>query len=278
MILLTVYIDILLVTDWILDYFLLLLVKRITLSSVTRLRLLLGTSVAALSSLILLLPSLPLFFNILYLIFFSALIVFIAFSFTCFSSFLQRWLWYLVLNAAFGGIAFCLSQLGMIKNILYQNLFWYIPLSPLTLIAAIALSYLLIQLLLFLGTPVSSSVKSCTIQIKSFRFSTEVLLDTGFHLEDALTGHPVLLLRDLSVCPSLLRQELQQFQNAGDASLSFRYLPAQSLFGSGLLPAVTADAVSCGKQKLSQITIAFAPDFAKEEPAALAGCALFQQF
>lgn len=272
-----VYLDVLLLVDLVVDYFLLLSVKRITMSPGGKLRLFLGAIPAAVSSLILLCPRLPLLLNLLYMAVTAAIVVFIAFPNSNWRTFLHRALWYFAVNLGFGGIIYCLAQFCGMKGVLQNNLAVYIQVSPLLLLGSIIGVYLVLKLLLLFGEPHGAVTKNFQIRIGGYEFFAEVLLDTGFRLSDCMTGQPVLLITDLKRLPQALYKEVDKYRAGEETALPFRLIPAGSVFGEGLLAALTADWVACKGKKLTHITIAFSEQPPPGEPVeALAGPQLIE--
>ncbi|MDO5602917.1 MAG: sigma-E processing peptidase SpoIIGA, partial [Oscillospiraceae bacterium] len=220
-----VYLDVLLLVDLIIDYFLLLSVKRITMSPGGKLRLFCGALPAALSSLILLCPSLPFLVNVLYMVGTAAIVTAIAFPQNGWRSFFRRLFWYAAMNLGFGGSIYFLSQFCGVKGIVQHNLAVYIQVSPLVLLAGIVVTYLVLKVILFFGEPRGAVTKRLEIKIGEQNFFTEALLDTGFRLSDCMTGQPVLLLRVWSKLPLSLRVYVEKYRQGLPVGPAFRLIP-----------------------------------------------------
>ena len=227
----TVYLDVLLLSNLWADFALLLASARLTHTPLNRLRGLLGAAVGALCSLSVLLPPLPLPVCVL-LRFGSAALV-------CLTAFGRRRLLrqtavFLGVSLFFCGVLYALSALCRPQGWFIRNTVIYTDLSLLTLLLGTAAA----SGIAVLWARRSASVP-CGCRLHLRLGGTDYLLpaiaDTGNTLCDAFTGKPVI------VCPAAaLAGWLRQYPDTESAAASckgFRMLPVKTVTGTSLLPA-----------------------------------------
>lgn len=248
-----VYLDVLFLVNFIIDYFLLLSAALISGSAVKRLRLLLGAAAGAFSSFAILLPPLHIVLNILLKALISAFIVFAAFGFKNIRLYLKNYCWYIISNLVFAG-AVMLYILGMgEKGIEVNNLCVYFNVSALNLILAITAVYALIKGVLFLfGTPKKEKRYILKLTFDNAVTEVETFWDTGFRLTDCMKQCPVILLsldslgKELEVLKknawALL--EKNSYMQCGN---NMYLIAADTVAGGTLLPAVALKEVSVRK-------------------------------
>ncbi|MDD3429946.1 MAG: sigma-E processing peptidase SpoIIGA, partial [Oscillospiraceae bacterium] len=97
------YLDILLVLNFIIDYVLLCTTKAIADTSTKKWRILLASALASLCSLIILAPVLPLWVQFLYKSVTAGLILLVAFPYQGMRQYLKQLFWFLLLSVALAG-------------------------------------------------------------------------------------------------------------------------------------------------------------------------------
>ncbi len=230
-----VYIDILILINAIISYFLLKVCIAISQRSVRTLRLCIASAIAGVFSLSLFLH-INSFLLIALEIASAAFIVFICFGFINARVFLKHFFLFLACNIAFAGFVILFIMLGA-KNISFKNYSVYINISPVLLIGCILSMYVLIQISTYIFgkfTPKQKAVFSVCVDSKTI--SGTVLLDTGMNIKDVMTGKNVALCSYAS-----LKSQLSQ--NLSDA-LQLYFTHKQLTCGLWLISVKTASGMS----------------------------------
>lgn len=236
-------------------------------------RLVLGSGAAALSALILLAPALPVWLALGYRAASGGAVVALTYGWPGLRGFLRLGGWYLLLNLLLTGAA-ALLPASVVRA---ANLALYLPLSPGRLLGCTAAVYLALRALLAcLGRPGADCVPA-QLEIGGVRLPVRAFYDTGFSVQDPLSGRAVVLVRYgavRSALPEPLRAGLDaQLAPEGsaeppDPALRMRLVPCRTIAGRQLLPAVPAQSLTRRKGgrvwRLSGLLAAFCPGDAEE--------------
>ena len=285
-----VYLDILLLVNFLTGYFLLLAAGWLSGSGPFGWRLLLGSALSALSTLIILMPPLPEVISILYKLLSGALIVFTAFGWKGPRPFFRLLGWYVILNMGLAGLILLAITRGGFVNMQVNNLSVYINLSPVVLVGSVLCMYGLVRLVLFLfGRPAPDQLWQLQIIWEGHApVQLSAFYDTGFFLQDPLGGSQVLLVSwpgAKSQLPAVLNCFLSSYFS-GNAPLPpddfrFRLVPCHLAGSSATLPGfVAASAQLTGPNRCceaSRPTILFCPETLRDGSfAALFGSEFLQ--
>ena len=189
-----VYVDILVLVNAIIAYFLLKCTAFFASRVQKTWRLCAAAFVAGLSALTLLLPPLGFLpaFGIKAAC--AVLVVLVAFEPGGWRCFGKSIFWYISLNTVLGGIVTAAVFYG-VGTVAYQNFSLYIHLSPILLIACILGMYAAVQLCsLLFGKPKPQQTVAFTLQIQQHKVQGMALLDTGMNLKDALSGKQAMMV------------------------------------------------------------------------------------
>ncbi len=253
-----IYLDVLLLVNFVVAAFLLAGCAALCGAECRVLRLLAASGAAALCSLILLAPKLPFALQLLYQAATAAAILRVAFCWQGRRAFFRQCVWYLLLNLMMTGVVILASLQGF-DFVQTNNLACYYGISPLLLFGCVAGLYFLLRLLVLLfGKPAGGARWQLTIRLGGGALLTAAACyDTGFALEDALTGRPAALFHYREVqaqVPFALRQYLDA-AFAGEAqmplpaaALHVRFVECRTVTGTALLPAVPVESfwMQCG--------------------------------
>ncbi|MBE6788684.1 MAG: hypothetical protein E7539_03360 [Ruminococcaceae bacterium] len=270
----TVYVDILIVTNFIVDYFLLMLTSFLSATSTKRYRIFLGAAVAAISSLVIFAPELSAAAEFLIKLVISLLIVLITFGFSNPKRYIKSVVIFYAANAVLAGGAIAVWSIFAPKGLVIRNGAVFYNISPVTLILSIAAVYLISILTSKIISRRQSRGKeySVMLEFEGKRAEVRGIVDSGNMLHDVLTGTPVIVC-DYDKIRPLLTPELEKillrenFESGfyGDIINSnlknrFRIIPFESLSGSGVMAALVLDraVVYCGdkKQEVNDIIMA----------------------
>lgn len=248
-----VYLDILLLVNFLIGYFLLRATARLAGAKAGAGRLLLGAGAAALSTLILLAPELPGWLGVLYKLASAATVVLAAFGYRAWRPFLRACSWFFVLNLGLAGLVLLGVYRGGFSGMQVNNFSVYINLSPVVLVLSVLCMYLLIRLLLLLfGRPGPENVWRLTARFQNDPpIALQAFYDTGFFLKDPLSGRQTVLISwpgARSQLPAELNAFLTQYFSGGSplppVGYKLRLIPCGGAAGEAALPGFVAVSAS----------------------------------
>ncbi len=232
----TIYLDVLLVFNLYVHYILLRITAGMTHSRLRTGRCLLGAACGSLSTLMILLPPMPVLLSVLCKLLCAVLLCALTFGWHD----PKRLFWNSISlfgsSFALAGILLALSVCSGVR-VLEANACWYLDVSLLHLVLFTIVAYLLLRTVQRLrdrshaadgGYRVWIRYRSCTAQL-------EGLADTGNVLTDFFTGCPVI------VCDSALLGDM--LPTDGSVPKGCRLLPYTTVSGSSLLPVFRPDEV-----------------------------------
>lgn len=251
------YLDELLLVNFALGAALLLGAGLLAGRSCTGARLLAGSGAAALASLGLLLPELPGPLAVLYKAATCCGAVAAAYGVPGRRGFARLCGWYALLNLLLGGAV-------LLPGAQSANLCLYLPLSPGRLLAACAAVYALLRGVVYCFGRAQGRSFAAVLVCGSARVPVQAFCDTGFAVQDPLTGRAVALAYYPAV-RGALPGALQTFLDAHFAGraalpppgLGVRLVPCTTLAGPCLLPAVPGLRLQAGQRQAQGFLTAF---------------------
>ncbi len=244
-----VYLDILLLVNFLIGYFLLRAAARLAGADLGAGRALAGAAASALSTLILLAPELPSWLGAAYKLATAAAIVLIAFGYKGWRPFLRACVWFFILNLGLAGLVLLAVYQGGFSGMQVNNFSVYINLSPVVLLLAVLCMYLLIRLLLALfGRPGPENLWRLQFALAGAPpVELQAFYDTGFFLQDPLSGCQALLVSwpgAKNQLPAELNDFLREYFSGGSplppAGYRLRLVPCKSAAGQRALPGFIA--------------------------------------
>lgn len=289
-----VYLDVLVVLNWFIDFLLLSSTARILRLPFKRWRLVLGALLGGVSSCLIFLPAMPFALSMLVKLVAGSLIVLAAFPWLGFRSYGKQMLVFLVISAAFAGIATAVWFFAAPAGLVVANGVVYFDVPPLLLVGLTVLSYGCIRLydrFIRKKAPVNREYRllldggAGTVELRA-------LYDTGLHLTEPFSGKPVIVVRQSAIysrLPPVLQEALSvreypDFHRGASetgatqaVATRLRMLPYQTVGGKGLLPAFQAQkAVITGRGEVDRditgVYIALVQELGRGEYEALFGC------
>ena len=243
----TVYVDVLVSVNLIVDYFLLYAAAVICGRKKNRLRLCAAAAAGGAGSLILLLPPMPYIADLLASLALALIMTAAAFGFSGMRTFLRTAFVLFALSACYSGAALVLWLFMPMKKITVNNGAVYIGIEPMTLIIATAVLYLLLSLLSGKLARHNAKRTHCTLTIASEggEVSVGAVIDTGNMLTEPFSGLPVILAPQRRIS-SVLPDGIEGFLRGGAAvsGKHIRAVPFSSAGGSGLLPAFIPERIT----------------------------------
>lgn len=230
----------------------------------TGLRLCTGSVLAALSTLALLAPPWPPLLAIGYKVLTCCLVAAAAYGLPGVRGFAQLCAWYVLLNVLLCGAV-------LLPGVQANNLSVWLPVRPGWLLLCCGAVYGLLRALLACFGRTRRSCTAAVLELPGAAVPVQAFHDTGFALQEPLTGRTVVLVQYAPV-RSRLPAPLCAYLDAWfagqaptpPAGLGVCLVPCSTVTGRSLLPAVPADALRVGAAHTSALLAAFcsspAPD------------------
>ena len=250
----TIYIDILLITNLFINFLILQITDSLLNCNSPFLRLILGSTVGAVSSLIILLPEMDIILSLLLKLFFAVIIIFISFKISSFRRLMSLLFTFFLSSLLFAGILFALWMLFLPTQAQFSNGVVYLDISPLLLIVSSTVCYGVVTLLekLFMRKTPKSSTADLTVAVGTKKVKLHAFVDSGNYLRDAITGLPCIVAEFGALKPLFDSKTANIMQSADpslihtlskDWSKRIRIVSYDSIGGSGLLLAFRPDKV-----------------------------------
>ena len=260
-----VYVDVLLLVNFLVGYFLLRSTGMICACALPFGRNIGGAALAAASSLLILLPPLPFWLQILTKALCGGIIVRAAFPYRGLRTFAQMIFWYTALNLALAGMLIFLLMNGCLPGTQSNNLSFYFAISPPVLFWSAAGVYFALRIAALLLPQIHRRTECVKLQISDTELCLQTLCDTGFSLREPISGQPVLLVSFPAVknkMPQEYAAFLGRWFQSGMAeppkSARFRLVPMGTAAGRTILPAFILSAL-ISDSVVQKVPAAFSP-------------------
>ncbi|NLK70070.1 MAG: sigma-E processing peptidase SpoIIGA [Clostridiales bacterium] len=254
-----IYIDVLIILNIYVNYFLIKATARITHTGLKTYRCVISSMVGSLFSLMILLPDVGFVVNLVIKMFAAVLIVSIAFGIKDKRQLLKLILFFYGMNFVFAGIMLAMYVIFKPSFMGYNNSSIYIDFSLLTLVICTIIAYAticLIRLILDKGKN-DNGKYTVIIKLADKVISIDGLLDTGNSLIDSFSGKPVIICSEKDIC-RLFSEDISF--NAIDYSQickkmpkGFRLIPFSTISESGIIPVFRPDEVIIREEKTKKI-------------------------
>lgn len=226
MIVVTVYVDVLIILNTLVNYFMLLAVRKITRAHTSRPRIALGSLVGGFSSMLIFLEDLGAIMTVLKLLT-AVLMTIITFGVKPLKSLLKKVFWLFAISFIFGGLMFAIYMFFDTDILIYTNGIVYFDIDITFLVVCSVFSYIVITVIAkFTDKKAPKSQEYyVTIQQKDKVISATALMDTGNALREPFSSYPVVMVeKDL----------FSQFSIPDD---KFRLIPVTTVNGDSLIKA-----------------------------------------
>lgn len=264
-----VYIDILILENIVINYFILLVTSKFSKNRTSNLRLFLGALAGALYvAIIICFPRIEASYNMWAKVFLSMLMVAISFSFKKISGFFRTLAVFYVSTFIFAGATYAFMSLNQSGSFVKSGILYNFQESKLTsLVLSIILAGIIIRI--FMEILQYRYVKekllvNLKIAFESQTIDLAALIDTGNSLHDPLTNMPVIVVEYRAI-KEILPQEIREiFETSKDDDLEsvtsivansrwisrFRLIPFSSLGkDNGMLIGFKPDYIKIGEDK-----------------------------
>ncbi len=254
----TVYVDILLFLNIVLDYLIISLTAKFTHSSPKLWRKVLAAAVSSLFSLYIFLPKQKFIVELLLRILISVITVFICFGFANIKSFLRKFGIFYAISFIYAGFMMGVWMLFKPENMSINNGVVYFNISPLVLLTVSFLLYVIIIIVRKFTKPSAEFSQRLNVKLTFLNKSitATAMVDSGHSLEN-LFGDGLIIIIDTNTCVKLIGAEntasILTFDISDDLEIwkRFRAVPVKTVSGENLMPAVKLDGIEILNNKNS---------------------------
>ncbi|MDR0914897.1 MAG: sigma-E processing peptidase SpoIIGA [Oscillospiraceae bacterium] len=230
----TIYVDVLIFINMFIDFFLLMCVKKfLNIAARTR-RVVLGSLLGGVCSLVAIIPRLNPVVNILLAVATGALVVFATFGRCAAKAYIKRAAAFVFASIGFCGISILFYNLFKPSKMVISNGIVYYDVSPVLLILLTVICYIVMRAIQKITGRQDSKNQIAEVEVTEngivCRFKSKI--DTGCNLTEPFSGSPVIIADK-----SLFANRIQIPQQKK------RVIPFGSLGGSGLLEGFKPDKV-----------------------------------
>ena len=235
-----VYVDVLLVVNLIVDFFLLKITFKLLKANPKPIRILISSGIGAISSLYIFFPESTAFIDITVQLIISSLMMLSALGFKTLKYFLRSVAVFFTVTCVYGGIMTALWQVLKPKGMVINNSVVYFNISPLVLILSTVSGYFLYLFLSKIFALPSKTAKSCSLTLYALGKSVGLtgIIDTGNSITDILSGSEIIIV-DKAVAVSLLGTE--NFLSDPVYATRYRTVPCDTVMGRSLLEGFRCD-------------------------------------
>ncbi len=269
-----IYADVLIFLNAVVTFFLLLTVKQFTGAKTSAGRLISGAFVGGVYSLTVLAPQMHFILMLIAKTAMSLSITFIAFHSKRMKKMLQCFVLFWAVGFLYAGVMYAIRFLLQGSFITVNNGAVYFDLNVYSLIFLTVLVYGVILLLRKRVFRFRSEDMIYDIELNygDTAVRAKALLDTGNHVRDIYTNHPVVIL-NAEVAERLTHRQIKSdtadLFAAANEGIRLRLLPVQALSGEKYLPAFTADSAQIitddRRKEIRNVSVAVTDDKLGEE-------------
>lgn len=255
----TIYIDILIGTNVIINYFILLAVSKYSKIIPKQRRMILGSMFGAVCSLVILLPNLGFVINALIKLIISVFIVFFTFGFHNLRTLVKNIALFYFISFCFCGAVLFVWFIFTPKGLVVNNSTVYFNISPMVMIVTTLVTYIVIRVCCRFMNKKENKVDICKIKLINNNSFCEFYgkIDTGNTLCEPFSQRPVIVVNEDAI-KDIAEDEFSKLLDINTDTTTiknkYRVVPFTAVGGSGILPAfspseVYIDGIFC-KQKI----------------------------
>lgn len=251
-----IYLDVLIITNIYVNYFLLRSTARISHTAMKTRRCILSSIVGVVPSMVILVPKLPVILLSVIKLLSALLIVRIAFAKINFKQLIRLTFLFFGISFLFSGVMLIASEVLKISTIIVNNYTVYFDISLLVLAITTIISYGAVCLISLILDKKHNANQSFGVKIKLDDKTYELcgFGDTGNTLIDGFTGRPVIICNSSTMAHNLRLDTSEHYTSEEYISIlsglrGFRLMPYKTVAGDGIIPAVLADSIMITNEK-----------------------------
>ena len=213
---LTIYIDVVLIENIIMNYIIILATGIIIKEKVNVIRVLFASFLGAVYSIVCYMNIFEVYSSIILKFILSVVIVYISYNPTNIKKLMKQLLIFYLISFAFGGAAFALIYIVKPQEILMKNGLFLGTYPLKTIILATIITFIIIiTAFKIVKTKISKKDMYCDIlvRVNNYNINVKAMIDTGNLLKDPLTQKPVLIIEKNSLYNVLPKQILNNLEN-----------------------------------------------------------------
>lgn len=261
-----IYVDVLVCTNIFINYFILLAISRLYSLNLNRPRIIVGAVLGGIFSLLILLPEINFYINLIVKLFISLVVVLISFKVYSILNFVKLVASFYVVNFVFAGTVLFIWYFLDSKDIFVKNNTVYFNISPLFFIISTLVTYSIIRFLTFLTGQKNSEQSFCNLKIEQDNKTIDLKakIDTGNNLKDPFSNKPVIVAEYKFIKSIVPTEIINFFSNKETKSVSldmgkitdlkFRTIPFNTILGSGIMPAFMPEKIKIIKKDKKEIS------------------------
>ncbi len=235
-----VYADILLLLNFLVNYFLLLTVKRIISANTKTYRLILSSAFGAASSLYIFIPSFSKPLDLLFKLLTCFFITLIGFGYKTHKKFIKTFFTVFGATCLYAGVMIAVWHIFKPNGMIINNSVVYFNISPLFLIGFTVIFYFLFSIGFKILSANSKSAERCEVTLFANESSAnfDAIIDTGNSLED-IYGKSEIIIAEKSVFYLLFGEN--NIENDDSLKKRYRIIPCSTIAGSSTLDGYRCD-------------------------------------
>ncbi|MEF9983081.1 MAG: sigma-E processing peptidase SpoIIGA [Oscillospiraceae bacterium] len=236
----TIYVDVLLIVNFVVNYFLILGVGRLMSLNISRFRIIMGAIVGALASLAIFIDNSNLILLWLVRVSFPFLIIMISYPFRSFKNYIINTFSLFAVSMIFSGAMLGIWIFVPIQNMNYYNGIVYFNINPTVLFLLTIFCYFILTLLkrAFSNKEPNKIYYKVHITRNEKTIILDGFIDTGNRLKEPFTDIPVAVCSYNLIKPLLTDEEYQKItdeKNKYNCPIGFRIIPYNVLQSSGIM-------------------------------------------
>ena len=264
-----IYVDILVIVNLFVNYFLLLATAKFFCIKWKTSRLILGEILGGIYSLYILAPELPWFISSVIKLFMSVTIIAATFGIKKPTQFFKILIYFYSVNFLFSGIMMAVWCWFKPNGMQVNNGVVYFNISPVILIISTIISYIIIEAInkIVNKRRLDHKIINLKIKFRTNQISITAKIDTGNFLKEPFSGLPVIVARETSVKPLLPVNTYEQIKDySADKftdilNLKIRMIPFKTISEESVLPAFKPDCIKINKSEVQkEVYIALCED------------------
>lgn len=240
----TVYVDVLIIINTLVNYFMLLAVRKINRAHASRGRIALGSLAGGVSSMLIFLEDFGLLMTVLKA-FTAVLMIVIAFGVKPVKSLFKRLFWLFAISFVFGGLMFAVYMLFDTDVLIYTNGIVYFDIDITFLVVCSVFSYIVITVITKFTDKKAPQSQEYYVSIHQNGkiVSGTALMDTGNTLREPFSSYPVVMAD---------KEVFRQFFIPDE---KFRLIPVTTVNGDSLIKAFRPEYLQIDGFKTDKIYI-----------------------
>lgn len=252
----SIYLDVLIITNIYVNYFLIKATAKFTHTALKISRCIIGSVVGSILSLLILLPINNRIIILLLKLISALIIVIVTFSKNKFKGILKLTFIFFTINFIFAGLITLLYEITNLKIIVVNNYCVYFDIPIIFFAVSTIVAYFAICLITYIFEKNFSLHHSYKVIIEIFghKYLFNAICDTGNSLYDSFTGKPVVICNSKQLFDEvgfdINNKNIEQiYKNILNKNKKIRLLPYSTIKGNGLIPIIKPEKISIENEK-----------------------------